>query len=79
MLSGKGAVVTGGARGIGFAIAQELISQGAKVVICSRTESEVQNTLKILNKKSQFAFGIVCDVSRLIDCKKLKIRKKLSH
>lgn len=71
MLSGRGAVVTGGVRGIGFAIVQELISQDARVVICSRTESEVQKTLKILNKKGKFAFGIVCDVSKLSDCKKL--------
>ena len=71
MLSGKGVIVTGGARGIGFTIAQELIPQGARIVICSRTKSEIKRALWTLNKKGGVAFGIVCDVSKLGDCKKL--------
>ena len=35
-LAGKVAVVTGGSRGIGLAIAQELVSQGARVIITAR-------------------------------------------
>lgn len=71
MLQGKIAIVTGGARGIGFAIAKELIRNGAKVIICSRTKSDLQKALGILNKKKGIAFGIICDVSRLSDCNKL--------
>lgn len=71
MLSKKNAVITGGARGIGFAIAQELVSLEAKVVICSRTKPELQKALLDLNQKSKVAYGIVCDVSKLSDCKKL--------
>lgn len=71
MLSEKGAVVTGGARGIGFAIAKELTNQGAKVIICSRTKSEIQKALNDLNKKHVVAYGITCDVSKFSDCKKL--------
>lgn len=70
-LKGKSAIVTGGARGIGFVIAKELISQGAKVVICSRTKSELKNALVLLNKNEKIAFGKVCDVSKLSECKKL--------
>jgi meso-butanediol dehydrogenase/(S,S)-butanediol dehydrogenase/diacetyl reductase len=44
MLSGKVAIVTGGATGIGRAIAAEYVEQGATVVICGRTESTGNET-----------------------------------
>lgn len=71
LLSGKNVIITGGARGIGFAIAQELINQGARIVICSRTKDELKKALLSLNKEKKVAFGITCDVSKLGDCKKL--------
>ena len=67
----KNAVITGGVKGIGFAIAQELVNQGMKVVICSRTKSQLQQSLVNLNQKGKVAYGIVCDVSNFRDCKKL--------
>jgi glucose 1-dehydrogenase len=39
MLEGKTAVVTGGARGIGFAIAKRFIAEGARVVVADLDES----------------------------------------
>lgn len=71
MLLNKNAVITGGARGIGFAIAKELVNQGAKIVICSRTKPELQKALLELSKKGKAAYGIVCDVSKFSECKKL--------
>lgn len=71
ILQNKNAVVTGGSRGIGFAITQEFISEGARVVICSRTKKELKKALEILNKNSEVVFGIICDVSKFSDCKKL--------
>src|SRR5579884_2136193 len=44
VLSGKVAVVTGAGRGIGAAIAQNLASLGANVVLCGRTEKSLQST-----------------------------------
>jgi NAD(P)-dependent dehydrogenase (short-subunit alcohol dehydrogenase family) len=41
-LTGRRAIVTGGSKGLGFAIAQELVGEGARVAICSRNEEEVQ-------------------------------------
>lgn len=71
MLVNKGIIITGGARGIGFAVAEEFIKQGAKIVICSRTKSELQKAIKNLSIKNKKVFGITCDVSKLDDCKKL--------
>ena len=45
-LEGKCALVAGGGRGIGKAIALELAREGADVVVASRTESELQKTAK---------------------------------
>ncbi|MGQ9843349.1 MAG: SDR family NAD(P)-dependent oxidoreductase [Spirochaetota bacterium] len=48
-LDGKVALVTGGTRGIGLAIAQELLRQNAKVVICARKQEGLDNAKKLLN------------------------------
>ncbi len=41
-LAGRRALVTGGSKGIGLAIAEELVREGAHVAICSRSEEEVE-------------------------------------
>jgi 3-oxoacyl-[acyl-carrier protein] reductase len=40
-LAGRRALVTGGSKGLGLAIAQELVGEGASVAICARNEEEV--------------------------------------
>jgi NAD(P)-dependent dehydrogenase (short-subunit alcohol dehydrogenase family) len=40
-LEGRRALVTGGSKGIGAAIARELVAEGVRVAICARTEDEV--------------------------------------
>jgi 3-oxoacyl-[acyl-carrier protein] reductase len=40
-IDGRGAIVTGGSKGLGLAIAQELVREGASVAICARDEDEV--------------------------------------
>jgi 3-oxoacyl-[acyl-carrier protein] reductase len=42
VLAGRRALVTGGSKGIGLAIARELVGEGAHVAICSRSEEEVE-------------------------------------
>lgn len=71
LLHCKNAVITGGARGIGLAIAEEFVKLGAKIIICSRTKSDIQKALLKLNEKEKVAFGVICDVSKFDDCKKL--------
>src|SRR5712691_5244892 len=41
-LTGRAAVVTGGSKGLGRAIAEELAREGANVAICARHEDEVR-------------------------------------
>ena len=40
-LEGRRALVTGGSKGLGAAIARELVSEGVRVAICARNEDEV--------------------------------------
>ena len=47
-LEGRRALVTGGSKGLGEAIARELVSEGARVAICSRNENEVQATAEAI-------------------------------
>src|SRR5215207_7788313 len=60
-LTGKIAIVTGGTRGIGRAIASSLVSAGAKVAITARNEQELAKTVSKLNGLGNAA-GYVCDV-----------------
>lgn len=43
LLDDKVAVVTGGSKGIGYSIAERFAKEGAKVIICSRNESELSS------------------------------------
>ena len=64
MLNGRVAVVTGGSRGIGKAIALKLANNGAKVAIFATRESEAVNqTLSELKATGIEALFVPCDVS----------------
>ena len=62
-LKGKAAVVTGGSKGIGRAIAESLIDAGVNVSISARNEDEIRRAVADLNERgSGRAAGFVCDV-----------------
>jgi NAD(P)-dependent dehydrogenase (short-subunit alcohol dehydrogenase family) len=58
--SGKRAIVTGGGRGIGEAVARRLYDEGASVMVVSRTEPEVGAVAGALGER---ALAHVADVS----------------
>jgi 3-oxoacyl-[acyl-carrier protein] reductase len=62
-LSGRRAVVTGGSKGLGRAIAAELLAEGAEVVICSRNEAELEATAAELRKPGGTVIAFCCDVT----------------
>ena len=62
-LKGKNAIVTGGTRGIGRAIADTLADEGCNVAICARNENEISDTLTALTSKGISAFGDKTDVT----------------
>ena len=62
-LSGKVAVVTGGAREIGFGIASRFAAEGAKVVLAQRSESEGAAAQAQIRDAGGEATAISCDVT----------------
>lgn len=52
MLQGRVAIVTGGTRGIGYAIVKKFLDNGAKVVLFGTKEESVQKTLISLKKEN---------------------------
>src|SRR3984893_5002551 len=64
-LAGKNALVTGGTRGIGFAIAEALLRAGANVAVCGRNEETVKSAVsQLTNKAKSKVLGKVADVRR---------------
>ncbi len=62
-LKGKRAVITGGSKGIGRAIAAGFAAEGATVSICARNADEVGTTVAALKANGGNAFGRALDVA----------------
>ena len=77
-LEGKVAIVTGGSKGIGKAIALELAKEGVDVAICARTLETLENTAKELAEKTgRRIVPIVADTTKTEDVNNM-INKVLS-
>jgi NAD(P)-dependent dehydrogenase (short-subunit alcohol dehydrogenase family) len=62
---GRGAVITGGASGIGFACAQEFTRRGARVVLADIDQNALDAAVEQLRANGVEAHGVICDVTRL--------------
>jgi NAD(P)-dependent dehydrogenase (short-subunit alcohol dehydrogenase family) len=60
-LEGKVAVVTGATKGIGYAISEMLLRNGARVFISARNQTEVRDAIRTLSRFGE-ASGEPCDV-----------------
>lgn len=71
-LDGKTALITGGSRGIGRAIAERLAADGAAIVInYARSEQLAQELVKAITAKGGKAIGIQADVSKPAEVRRL--------
>ena len=62
-LDGKVALVTGGGRGIGRAVALSLAEAGADVCATARTESQIEKTAEMVRAKGRSALAIPADAT----------------
>jgi NAD(P)-dependent dehydrogenase (short-subunit alcohol dehydrogenase family) len=66
MLKGRNAVITGASQGLGAAIAERFVQEGASVLICARSEAALAETTRKLREmadEGQHVLATVCDVA----------------
>ena len=62
-LRGRRAIVTGGSKGLGQAIAAELLAEGAAVAICARHQAELDQAAAELAASGGAVTALACDVT----------------
>jgi NAD(P)-dependent dehydrogenase (short-subunit alcohol dehydrogenase family) len=77
-LAGKVALITGGTRGIGRAVASAYARSGASVFICARREEGLKRALNDLRDSGGQAEGIAGDVGRAEDARRI-VRTAVDH
>src|SRR5262245_19406703 len=80
-LAGQNAVVTGGGRGIGRAIARGLASAGAAVAVVARTETQVAQTVDMIRNSGGRAIAVVADIAdpRSVEPMAMEVERQFGH
>jgi 3-hydroxybutyrate dehydrogenase len=80
-LRGRGAVITGGGRGVGAAVAQRLAAAGASVLVAARTAEEIERVAGRLRDEGREAHAATCDVADEASVNRLAdaARDRLGH
>jgi len=78
-LRGRTALITGGSRGLGLAIARELGRLGAQVVLAARDQAELEQARHDLESRGIQASVIVCDLANRNDARTLVDRAVAIH
>jgi NAD(P)-dependent dehydrogenase (short-subunit alcohol dehydrogenase family) len=71
LLANQVALITGAGRGWGQSVALAYVRQGAKVIVVSRTQSEIDKTVSMLSAEGGHAVGYSVDVSDETSMRKL--------
>jgi NAD(P)-dependent dehydrogenase (short-subunit alcohol dehydrogenase family) len=80
-LTAKIALVTGGGRGIGAAIASRLAELDAQIVVCARSEKTISTTAKEITGKGGKATAIAADVADEMSVQRLaaEVKSRFGH
>jgi 3-oxoacyl-[acyl-carrier protein] reductase len=71
-LSGRAAIVTGGSKGLGLAMATRFAASGADVAIVARTADQLKEAVASIEKTSQArVIGVAADVSKAADIQRV--------
>jgi 3-oxoacyl-[acyl-carrier protein] reductase len=70
-LKGKTAIVTGAGRGIGRAIARRLSASGADVAVAARTEAQLDETRRLIERAGGNVLALASDMSNERDVERL--------
>jgi NADP-dependent 3-hydroxy acid dehydrogenase YdfG len=70
-LTGRAGVITGAGKGIGEAVALELAGLGAKLVVCARTQSDIDRLVEKIKASGGEAIGFAGDVHDFAEMERL--------
>ena len=77
-LKDRVAIITGGGRNIGRAIAYRLHELGCTVIVCARTQKEIDHTAGVIQEQGGRSVAISCDVTNEADVARV-VEAALKH